>query len=182
MTSVRIFFFVLIVVFGLTTKAAEMPLMGLDRGDSLHYRHSIFVEALGPGLDGSIGYNYIFAKSGFVSYDLTFGIGAVLERSNPFTAGLITTGLSASYNRLRNLHFSAGVFGSNYFNYWGLIKHDKDCFGAWVCPPDYRLIILPKIGILYSFGRLDIELNAYKLFNWSYEGIWPSLKIKFNLL
>lgn len=152
------------------------------RTDSLNYRHSIFIEGLGAGLDGSVGYSYLFAKSNYFNIDLTIGIGAVLEKSNPFTAGLFIAGLNSTFNKMKRLNFSFGIYASNYFNYWGIIRKDKDCSGLFSCPPNYRLILAPKFGVGYSLGRIAIELNTYLLVNWSYFGLWPSLKIKYNLL
>lgn len=144
--------------------------------------HSFFIEALGSGLLGSVGYSYSFYKYDNTIFNIDMGVGGtfrVKKEMRYINSFVLNFDFSIDKRIYKPLYISTGVTIADYNNIYK-IKNIYQPEASLI--PKSDLYFMPYLGVTLLKNKFTISLKVNKFYNFfSYNGIMPSLKLKIKL-
>jgi hypothetical protein len=147
--------------------------------------HEIFIEALGPGTHGTLGYNFIIHKNKF-QFKPTIGLGGIYSHNDFYQAFMPYSGLSIHYSISNRFSVFSFYYLSLYLNRAFIFPNKtSNCLNTgYPCNESYDYRSNFGIGTSLTLSKkLDLSLSIYtvKRFVKTIVFVMPSLKLSYKL-
>ena len=144
--------------------------------------NKIFIEALGSGIFGSIGFSYFFYKKDNTFFNIDMGVGGIIKVKKKYrynNSVIINLGFSIDKRLYKPIFITTGFTIASYNNIYKMKNIYKP--EAYMIPR-YNFYYMPFIGCTLIKDKFMISLIANKFYNYfAYNGIMPSVKLRIEI-